>query len=148
MHHVFMRVSTGLKPANKAAYEALQKYKEGQYVRVEIAQVRSPEQLRKYWALITLAWQNQEAYATKEDLSSAALCAIGHCYTVKRGDVVIERAKSIAFGNLPQAEFNQIYDAVRDLLARTLGITADDLSREAAEPEPPMTDSERYLGAP
>ena len=46
---------------------------------------------------------------------------------------MIERAKSIAFGNLPAEEFNQIFNAVSDLLATTLGVTTDSLRGEAAE---------------
>lgn len=135
-----------LRAADEAA-EKIASRRKGKFVRADVSEVRSPEQLRLYWALIGKALENQEAYATKEDLSAAALCAIGHCYRIVKPDgSVIERAKSIAFGNLPQAEFNQIYNAVADLLAKTLGVTPDTLCGEAAGP--PMTDSERYLSVP
>lgn len=140
MQILLTRVTTGFAPGDKIAWEQMQKFAVGKDVLCDIKQVRSPDQLRLYWALITKAWENQESYATKEDLSAAALCSIGHCYTVKRGDVVIERAKSIAFGNLEQDQFNEIFNAVAELLARTLGVTPDSLRGEAAE-----TESERLL---
>ena len=123
-----------LTPADDTAAGLKARRKPGAHVRADMSEMRSPSQLRMYWALITKAWENQDAYATKEDLSAAALCHIGHCYRVQgKGGVVIERAKSIAFGNLPAEEFNQIFNAVSDLLATTLGVTTDSLRGEAAE---------------
>jgi len=134
MQLLLTRVSSGLAPDGKQAWDDLQKLRVGLSYLCDVKLARSPQQLRLYWALITKAWENQSGYATKEDLSAAALCAIGHCYRIKHGDdVVIERPKSIAFGNLDQAEFNQIYDAVADLLAEKLGVTVESLRQEAAD---------------
>jgi hypothetical protein len=122
-----------LVPADDAAAKVRARRKPGAFLKADVSEVRSPDQLRKYWALITKAWENQDHYATKEDLSAAALCAVGHCYRIVRPDgSVVERPKSIAFGNLPQDEFNQIFDAVAKLLAETLGVTPDALRGEAA----------------
>lgn len=121
-----------LEPADEAADKLRIRKRPGTTVRADVSEVRSPDQLRLYWALITKAWENQDAYASKEDLSAAALCHIGHCYRVQGKDgVVIERAKSIAFGNLPQNEFDQIFNGVSKLLADTLGVTVEDLRGES-----------------
>ena len=131
-YSIWRKTEHGLVPADEHSEAAFARLKVGQYMRAdETARVRSPEQLRLYWALIELALANQDKYATKEDLSDAVKCALGHCYrdeyTVKGQKIVRERAKSIAFGNMPQEEFGVFFDAAQKLLAETLGVTVDEL---------------------
>lgn len=121
-----------LEPADEAAVRICAK-RVGEVIRADMTPMRSPDQLRLYWKLIDTALQNQSGYATKEDLSAAALCHIGHCHTVKNRDgTTVQRPKSIALGNMEPAEFNQIFDAVAKLLADTLGITVETLNAEVS----------------
>lgn len=137
----FMRVTTGLKPDGEAAYEALKKIKEGSVVRVEIHSMRSPAQLRCWWALIGKAFDNlpeemQRHYGDKQGLHAAVLCHLGFCVEMIRRpqggtETLIQRPKSIALGNMDATEFNELFDRASDLLAKTLGVTPDSLRSEA-----------------
>lgn len=135
MHTVWQNTENGLIPADANAEKVRSRLKIGAYLRMdEPAAVRSPEQLRLYWALMTVAHNNQSVYATKEDLSDAVKCELGYCYTVTRpnGDK-IQHPKSIALGNMPTAQFNVFFNAALDILSRTLGVTLDSLRMEAAD---------------
>lgn len=82
---------------------------------------------------MSLIHSQQDEWPTKEGLSKAVLCAIGHgeIERSKRG-VQWLKAKSIAFGNLGQDEFNEIFDrAIRLICERILpGVKDEDLRRE------------------
>ena len=148
--YLFMRVASGLTPGDNRAYEALKKFKEGSHVRVDIAQVRSPAQLRKWWAMIDDAWENlpdelQRHYGDKYGLHAALLCHLGYCTEFRRKhpdgtETIIQRPKSIALGNMPDEEFDPLFDKGATTLEDTLGADRGTLRGEAAE-----TSSERNL---
>lgn len=126
---------TTLEPADDAAAAVLAARKTGQFVRAEVASVRSPEQLRLWWALITAGWGAQDFYATTEDFAAAVKCALGHAYVVVQPDgTVIQRPKSIALGNMKSDSFNEFMDATTKLLAEKMGVTVDSLRAEASLP--------------
>lgn len=138
MSQILLRADlNSLRPADEQAAANLRKFKLGTFVRADIARVRSPQQLRLWWALITLIHGQQDEWPTVESLSKAILCAIGHG-TVERnksGTMQTLKAKSIAFGNLKQDEFNEIFDrAIRLVCEKILpGVESDALKSEVLD---------------
>lgn len=135
MHSVWQKTATGAIPADPNAERIYNRTKVGAHFRMDDpVTVRSPAQLRLYWALMDVACDNQSIYADAEELSDAVKCELGYCHTIVRpnGDR-IQRPKSIALGNMSAEKFNAFFEAVLELLARTLGVTTDDLRREASD---------------
>jgi len=133
MRATLLRTATGLIAGDEWAIEQLNSLTVGKAVAFEIVKVRNPAQLRAYWALVRFARQHQGYYATDEDMSDAIKCALGHCHVITKGDgTIIQRPKSIAFGNMDQDDFNQFMDGATRLIAETMGVTLDDLKREVA----------------
>lgn len=124
-----------LMPSDEAAAALCAKLKVGQIVRADVSRVRSPDQLRLWWALVQLAFDAQSYYGTLEDFAAAVKCALGHCHVVVRPDgSVIQRPKSIALGNLSQEAFNQFFDAAEKLLSEKMGVTVESLREESRIP--------------
>ena len=107
------RLAPYLVPADEQAEEEVRKLKPGQATLVEVKRARNERQHRLYWALIGVIFDHQTRYATRQDLSDALKVAVGHYEEVgKRGEHVIVRPKSIAFANMPQAQFEQFFERV------------------------------------
>jgi hypothetical protein len=132
---VWTASSTGLVPADEESAKLCTKLKVGQQVRAEVVRMRSPEQHRLWWALASIAFDQQSFYATLEDFAGAIKCALGHAYIVTMPDgSVLQRPKSIAFGNMKQAEFQQFFDATEKLLSEKMGISIETLRGEVGLP--------------
>lgn len=132
---VWIATSSGLAPSDEEAAKLCAKLKLGQTVRAEVVQMRSPEQHRLFYALASLAFGQQSYYGTLEDFVAAIKCALGHCHVVVQPDgTVVQRPKSIAFGNMKQSEFQQFFDATEKLLSEKMGVSIESLRAEASLP--------------
>lgn len=131
---VWIATSSGLAPSDEEAAKLCARLKVGQEVRAEVVQMRSPEQHRLWWALVSFAHGHQSYYATVEDFADAIKCALGHCHVITLPDgTIVQRPKSIAFGNMKQSEFKPFFNATERLLSEKMGVSIEDLRREAAE---------------
>lgn len=114
----------------------MRRIKQDEVVRAEIVRVRSPQQHRMYWALMTLIHPQQDQWPTVESLSKAILCAIGHGEVVEsKAGVKWLKPKSISFGNLDQSEFNQIFNLAIKLVCEKIlpGVSDEELRREVQD---------------
>jgi hypothetical protein len=135
MRFLLQRSDTeALVPVDEPGHKAIKKMKPGQTMCVDIRRVRSPRQLRLYWALINKIWENQTRFAVRQDLSDAIKCALGHCTELRLSNsVVIQRPKSIALGNLPAGEFNQFIDGCIDYICGSVLPVAPETLRQEIE---------------
>ena len=132
---VWIATSSGLAPSDEEAAKLCAKLDVGQIVRAEVVKMRSPEQHRLWWALVTFAHGHQSYYATVEDFAAAIKCALGHCHVITMPDgTIVQRPKSIAFGNMKQSEFQQFFDATEKLLSEKMGVSIESLRAEASLP--------------
>lgn len=128
----------GLRPADDASLESLNKLKHGELVTVEVKRPRNAAHHRLYWALISLVWENldQERYPSAEDLHAAVKIAAG-----LRTRIVLPSGEigfipgSIAFHKMSQADFDAFYNTVCDLMSKHFlpGVTSDELKREVQQ---------------
>ena len=82
---------------------------------------RSSPQLRLYWALMKTMTENLDQPISKETLSQwfKMRCGLTEEIKLRNGDI-LTFPSSVAFSNLPQDQFNDYFNKVKDL-ARSLG---------------------------
>lgn len=116
-----------LAPVDVKSAELLQKHKVGQGFKVKIVKVRNIKFLRKFFALLNYAYESwtpiQKEYKSipiakdfdqfREDITILA----GFYEAAYRIDGSMKlKAKSIAFANMEEEEFERLYSAVIDVL--------------------------------
>lgn len=129
-----------LVPVDQQSTEAMAKLKAGQGVKVTIKRVRNIGHHRKFFALLNLAfdaWDPVEQQYKGEKVEKnfdqfrndiVVLAGHGEASYNFRGEVRV-RAKSLAFGNMSQDEFEGLYQSVvQVVLSKILtNYTRDDL---------------------
>ena len=85
---------------------------------IKVVKARSTPQLRMYWGLIRLVFENQTEFQTVDDLSNHIKCEIGHCdsFVMEKYEYVIKIPLSISFGKSEQDEFNRFVDRAIDYI--------------------------------
>ena len=118
----------GLVPLGDDDYEEKKKLKLGQTYSVEIKVARNVDFHRKYFALISYAWeflneQETERFRTKENFRKYVEVAAGHCDVIfhPRLQEYVEIPKSISFGKMDNAEFSDLYQRVKDVIFSIIG---------------------------
>lgn len=118
----------GLVPCGDDDYEQKRKLKVGQTYNVEIRIVRNVDFHRKYFALISYAWeflneQETAAFGTKEGFRKSVEITAGHyepLYDLETQSFV-HVPKSISFGSMDNAEFSELYGRVKDVIFSIIG---------------------------
>lgn len=128
----------GLVPLGDDDYEEKKKLKLGQTYSVEVKVARNVDFHRKYFALISYAWeflneQETERFRTKENFRKYVEVAAGHCDVIfhPRLQEYVEIPKSISFGKMDNAEFSDLYKRVKDVIFSIIGnrVTQDQFER-------------------
>lgn len=113
----------GLRPCTDPDYDQKKRLKIGAVYEAEIREVRNYQFLRKYFALIRCAYafltpSQQEFIKSPDGLRKTVQIAAGYCevyYSIKRKEWV-EESKSIAFENMTESEFSEVYEGARLVL--------------------------------
>ena len=118
----------GLVPLGDDDYDEKKKLKLGQTYSVEVKVARNVDFHRKYFALISYAWeflneQETERFRTKENFRKYVEVAAGHCDVIfhPRLQEYVEIPKSISFGKMDNAEFSDLYQRVKDVIFSIIG---------------------------
>lgn len=128
----------GLVPLEDDDYDEKKKLKLGQTYSVEVKVARNVDFHRKYFALISYAWeflneQETERFRTKENFRKYVEVAAGHCDVIfhPRLQEYVEIPKSISFGKMDNAEFSDLYQRVKDVIFSIIGdrVTQDQFER-------------------
>lgn len=114
--------------------EAMDAIPAGEIVVASITRPRNVKHQRKWGALMSLLFKNQERYPTFEHFHYAMKQAIGHGDYVDSwdGTYKIFVPRSIAFGRLDQKGFEEFYNGFINVVVTKLmpGIEEDALNRE------------------
>lgn len=106
-----------LAAADPISEECLSKIKEGSTVAAAIRRQRNPAHHRKLWALLNAVWENQQTFATTQDLLQAIKIATGLFDTGKTVDgIPFIQPHSISFAAMDQTRFEQWYDKAIDVV--------------------------------
>lgn len=120
-----MNTAQGLKPMYDEDFDEKKHLKIGQVYRAKVTVPRNISFHRKYWSMISCAWdllteRQREFFGSKESFRKTLQVAAGHCERVfhLRLREWVEVPKSIAFDKMRGDEFEDLYRGVRDVLLR------------------------------
>ena len=137
-----LKTITGLIPADPESEEQYRKLKQGGVVTAEIKQIRNPQFLRKYFALLNLGFDQWEPDKIdckhgvpqknfdrfRKDV--AILCGHYHLVIRLNGEVRIE-ADSISFANMTEETFEKLYNSTINVFLKH--IYDSEMTREKIE---------------
>ena len=139
MKLLLKNTASGLVPIYDDDFDEKKKLKIGQVYEVSIKLVRNYEFHKKYFALINYAWEyltepQMEFYKNKEVFRKIIEVVAGHCekwYSPALKDWV-EIPKSISFDKMDNAEFQDLYARVLDVIIISLKIDKEEFERNVA----------------
>lgn len=117
----------GLVPCTDEDYEKKRRLKPGRVYKTKVTLARNYEFHKKYFALINCAWEYQDERTaaffrhSPEAFRKSVEIAAGHCepvYNIARREWT-EQARSVAFDQMDEAEFQDLYERVKDVLFST-----------------------------
>lgn len=121
-----LKTMTGLVPCGDDSYETASKLKMGSVYEVDVKVARNYAFHKKYFSLIRCAWEylseaQQNFFESSETFRKAVEVAAGNydlCYNIERKEW-LQCPKSIAFDRMDAAEFDTLYERVKDVLFNT-----------------------------
>jgi hypothetical protein len=127
---LLIREGSKLAAADPISAEIIANIKLRETVTASIRRPRNPKHHRKLWALLSVVFENQTAFATIEDLLGAIKLATGLFDTGKTVDgIPYVVPQSISFAAMDQNRFEQWYDKALDVILTKIvpGIAKSDL---------------------
>jgi hypothetical protein len=124
-----------LKPAFDEDKEKFSQFPKDGYFEIKYTKKRNVRFHRKFFALLKIAYENQSDYRLMEDLRRDLIITSGHYDEVVNfmtGEVY-KIAKSISFSNMEETEFNLIYNDVKEVIIKWLGIDNETLNTEVEQ---------------
>lgn len=117
---IWRRKGSAIVPANETADAVFSGLKEGVDYVGDIHGARSLDQLRMWWGLMKLLVENS-IFPSSVAASDATKIAAGHIdepLIMPDSGQVFLRPASIAFGSLPQNEFNEVINSAIDVIVQ------------------------------
>lgn len=116
------------KLAYDSDFEQAKKIKAGEFYEFSYSKPRNYLFHKKFFALVELVYQNQEAYSNKDDLREDLTIDAGfYRVTTNLQGNEVKKAKSISFAQMDEIEFNEFYNRFIDAVVRWLKIDKQDL---------------------
>jgi hypothetical protein len=114
---MMVRRMNGLVPATVQDQELIEKYQQGEGVRVEISGVRNMAHHRKLFALLNIVLQNTDKYSTMDHLLTEVKILAGHYDEhISANGELRYIPKSIAVASMAKADFEVFYSRVMDIV--------------------------------
>lgn len=128
MKMMVVNTPRGLIPCGDDDYSEKKKLKIGETYNVEIKVARNVDFHRKYFALISYAWEflnenEVERFRDKDNFRKYVEIAAGHCEVIyhPRLQEFVEIPKSISFGSMDNTAFSDLYKRVKDVIFSIIG---------------------------
>lgn len=118
---VMIKTTTGFIPLDAISADQYRLIKTGKPVTVSVTQTRNLKFHRKMFALLQVVYDAQpepQAFLTVEDLLDALKVAVGHSKKMRQFDQNIVIPKSIAFDKMDQANFEDSYERVVEVILK------------------------------
>ena len=124
----------GLYPVDESGEAVIRKFASGEVVSINVTRPRNVAFHRKFFAMLNIILQNQDAFKSIDDLLELTKLRTGHCHTVltKAGEVKI--TDSISFAAMDQDAFNDFYQRACAWVCEEVipGLSQQDLDAEVA----------------
>lgn len=115
-------------PAYDSDFEIAKKIKVNSFYEFDFKKPRNYMFHKKFFALINLAYHNQDIYNNIDDMREDLIIDAGFYRTTenKHGETV-KKALSISFASMDEIEFNNLYSRIADVIVKWLGIEKQDI---------------------
>lgn len=130
MKLLLQNTNDGLKPFYGSDMTEKKKLKKGEVYWAEIRKARNYEFLKKFMALIKIGMQNSKTVEMPFDVyRKYALIKSGYAkiYVTPKGKFV--DAESIAFENMDEEKFQEVYSRVLDFIIQDTEATKEDIEK-------------------
>jgi hypothetical protein len=138
------RRGQGFLPASDDAVRVRDRMEQGQIAFFKPLRVRCPRELRRYWALMSMAADNCERIEmpyggvmlvqSKDDVHTAVKLCAGYCTTIfdTGGNPVFQIPKSISFEDMTEDEWLQFWPKVVDVIMQRVmpGVSLPEIELE------------------
>ena len=117
-----IKTFNGLKPVGVNDDEKYKKIPQGEILEYEVKIGRNVAFHRKYFAMLNMAFQNQEEFKSFELFREAIQIGAGFFERKQRlhGEEIID-SKSISFAKMDEEEFSRLYTSVMDTIIDYFG---------------------------
>lgn len=114
--------------------ELARSYKLGDTYRADVVKPRSYRHHKLAFALLSLAYQNQERWPSFESFRKAVAFEAGHTEDImlSTGEVVKIPA-SLAYDSLDEISFTKVFGAMMTVCCNILGVTAPEIEAELSK---------------
>ena len=132
MRILVIKTHNGLKPVYESDLENYLKIPLNEEFEIEYTKKRNVKFHRKAFALFKLAFENQNEYNTLESLRRDLIITAGYYDEIanKLTGEVYKIPKSISFSNMDEVEFSELYEKIKDIICRWLGIANEQVEEE------------------
>ena len=122
-----------LHPADSEAENHLKKVKPGVVFSAEIKRPRNYENHKRYFALLNLAFENQEKFKSVDQLKEAIKFELGYTELIRKMDgTFVEKPKSINFATMNETDFQTYFSKSIDVIIKYVlpGVERQELINE------------------
>jgi len=125
-----------LAPSLPTDEEKLSKWKVGEILRAKVIKPRNAKFHRKFFALLNIAFENQDKYTNFEDFRIEVELKSGNYreHVTTKGKIIYI-PKSISFASMDEIEFSQLYDKAIDVIINNFcqGSTYEEMDNKVLE---------------
>lgn len=132
MNIAMIRQGFCLVPADDESMERFKKLKKAEVYECNVKEFRNYDFHKKYFALISLAFENQEHYKNIDQFRKIMEMKAGYFEDVITDKGIVYLPKSISFAKMPQSEFEELYSKVLDEVIKLLNCDKNDLLNQLA----------------
>jgi len=117
-------------PEHDSDKEKLSKLSSGVTYRFEVVKERNYQFHKKLFALLNLAYMNQDTFNNFEDMRSWAIMKAGYYRRISTPSNDLFLPESISFASMDGVEFEKLYSSVMDVICNWLDITDTDIEEQ------------------
>lgn len=135
MARLYLRKTlAGFAPADEPSLELARKFYLGETYRADVVKPRSYRHHKLAFALLTLAYQNQDRWPSFESFRKAVAFAAGHTEDIMLpdGEIVMAPA-SLNYDSLDEVEFTKVFGAMMTVCCEILGVSAPEIEAELSK---------------
>ena len=107
-----MKKGNALHPTHDSDRELVNKLKTGEAYKAKIVKPRNYEFHKKYFALLNLAFNNQDEFDNFEKFRFIMTMKAGFFDAIKTDKGVVYMPRSISFASMDDVEFERVYNAM------------------------------------
>jgi hypothetical protein len=127
----FCKIKNGkIVPEYASDYDKVAKLRPDTEYQIEIRKPRNVQFHRKFFSLLSMVMDNQDAFDNIEELRAYLTMKAGYYKRVVTKDGEMYLPQSISFANMDDIEFSGFYSRVLDVVCQFLDIQSDEVARE------------------